>query len=56
MAHRDIGTLKKHADTRAIVNGKSKARVAKANLAGIVDWGHDSDGESANHDVLRDFH
>ena len=30
-----------------------------ANLAGVQgigDWGHDSDGESIDHDVLRDFH
>ena len=33
--------------------------MAAANLAvvqGIGDWDHDSDGESIDHDVLRDFH
>ena len=35
------------------------ARVAAASLAGVQgigDWGHDSDGKSIEHDVLRDFH
>ena len=35
------------------------ARGAAANLVGVQgigDWGHDSDGESIDHDVLRDFH
>ena len=27
-----------------------------ADVQGIGDWGHDSDGESIGHDVLRYFH
>ena len=35
------------------------ARVAEATLAGVQgigDWGHDSDGESIDDDVSRDFY
>ena len=34
-------------------------RVAAVNLAGVQgigDWDYDSDGESIDHDVLRNFH